>query len=375
MKKSSDDKPKQDGDDFYTDFSQDSLPSYDVSFPEKASGYQDFSKDERVVATEPKEKVRTASKKRKKKKWKKVCLVLLAIFLLLAGGIYYLFGGLQVKPLTSDLAALGIDPAIEELYKNKGVTNIALFGVDTRDYDTTTGRSDAIMILSVDRAHNQIKLTSILRDSYVEIEGHGMDKITHAYAYGGPELAIKTINTNFKLDIKNYATVNFSQMGRVIDTLGGVEIEISEAERVQINILANQEGMWAEELPSSGLVHLNGTQATAFSRIRSIDTDTARANRQRMVMEAVLKNVKATSIFSYPQILHDILPLMETSMDFMNIAILSPTLIFGSDSMTQYVLPSAEDNAYGGNVGSMWVWQYDIPAAAERLREFIYEEA
>lgn len=317
----------------------------------------------------------SAPKKRKKKhRGRKVLVVLLVLLLLFAVVFYYMFGDLKITSISSDLSELGINPATAEKYKNSGVTNIALFGVDKREGESTQGRSDAVMILSIDRKHNLMKLTSIFRDSRVEIEGHGAEKITHAYAYGGPLLAIKTINQNFDLDIKNYATVDFYQLTSVIDSIGGVEIEINEEERMEINKYANSEGMSAPDVTSSGLVRLDGTQATAFSRIRSVGGDTARANRQRIVLQSMLTEAKSKNFWEYPGMCKTIFPMVETSMNYFSIAQLAPAAIFGNPDLLQYALPADADGAYGGEVNGVWVWQFDIPAATERLHRFIYEQ-
>lgn len=312
-----------------------------------------------------------ASYPKKRKTGRNVFLFFLILLILLVGVGWYMFSGLTVKPMTSDSNRLGIDPAVEDFYRLSGVTNIALFGVDNREYENGYGRSDAIMVVSVDQRTSQVKMSSVLRDSYVPVEGYGNDKIAHAYFYGGPELAVRTLNQNFKLNIKNYATVNFYQMTDVIDSLGGVDIEISEAERQQINALSKVDGMWAEDIPAAGLVHLNGTQATAYSRIRSIDTDSARAGRQRTVMEAMYKNVKNKNILEYPNMIRSILPMTETSMDLPGIISLSPAVLFGDSSVTQFTVPDV-DRARGGEVGGSWVWQFDIPSETQRLHNFIY---
>ena len=316
----------------------------------------------------------TPPKRKKKKKGKKVLAVLLVLILLFAAAFYYMFGELNITSISSDLSELGINPATAERYKNAGVTNIALFGIDKREGESSYGRSDAVMILSVDRKHNLLKLTSIFRDSRVEIEGHGAEKITHAYFYGGPLLAIKTINQNFDLDIKNYVTVDFYQLTSVIDSIGGIDVEITEQERTEINKYANSEGMSAPEVTSTGLVRLDGTQATAFSRLR-FDGDVARANRQRIVLQGMLTTAKSSPVWRYPDMCRTILPLTETSMDYFSIAQLAPTAILGNPDLVQYALPSEADGAYGGEVGGVWVWQFDIPAATERLHQFIYEKS
>src|SRR5699024_8489086 len=147
------------------------------------------------------------------------------------------------------------------------IFNVALFGVDTRDEDSFSGRSDTIIIASVDKKNNVVKLTSILRDSYVAIEGHKNQKITHAYMYGGAELAIKTINQNFGMNITDYVTVNFAKVAEAIDVLGGVDLEITERERVEVNNIGDDEDPDFPYIEESGMVHLNGKQAVVYARI------------------------------------------------------------------------------------------------------------
>src|SRR5699024_2790536 len=115
------------------------------------------------------------------------------------------------------------------------VVNIALFGVDSRDTGGMSGRSDTVMIASLDKKHDKIKLTSLMRDTYLDIPNKGMDKLTHAYAHGGPELAIKTINQNFDMNIRDYATVDFFGLEAIIDALGGVDIDIEDYEINNLN--------------------------------------------------------------------------------------------------------------------------------------------
>jgi len=114
------------------------------------------------------------------------------------------------------------------------VVNIALFGVDRRS-ESEIGRSDSIMILSIDKTHNKLKLSSIMRDTYVDVEGHGMNIITHAYVYGGAALAVKTLNTTFDLNIKDYVTVDFFGLEKIIDNVGGIELNITSEEVKYIN--------------------------------------------------------------------------------------------------------------------------------------------
>ncbi len=211
-----------------------------------------------------------------------------------------MLSGLTMTSISKDSDSLGIQSGA---FSDSRIVNIALFGLDARE-DTDSGRSDVVMVLSVDKRHHTLKLTSILRDSEVAIEGYGYDKITHAYAYGGPELAIKTINQNFNLDIKNYVTVNFHQMADIVDAFGGVDMDLTAEEAAALN-----ENLWNLEqetpgtvtygdyIPSTdgtvqlvygeyqaGTYHLTGNHAVAYARIRYIDSDDVRASRQQKVL-------------------------------------------------------------------------------------------
>ena len=128
----------------------------------------------------------------------------------------------------------------------------------------------------INEKNNDIRITSLARDTYVDIEGYGTEKLTHAYAYEGASLLISTIKNNFGIDVDKYIAVSFESFEKIIDILGGVEINVSEKEVSQINGVNN-----------SGIQTLNGSQALAYSRIRYIDSAYERDNRQRTVIEAL----------------------------------------------------------------------------------------
>lgn len=160
------------------------------------------------------------------------------------------------------------------------------------------------MILTLDSVHNKIKLTSIMRDSYVNIDGYGMDKINHAYAFGGTELALKTLNENFNLNISEVMVVNFSSLVNIIDKIGGVNINITEEEVPHIS-----------EISSTGEQLLNGSQALAYSRIRyATGGDYKRTERQRTVINAIFNKLKNTPLTQYPQLVNEFLPYIQTNI-------------------------------------------------------------
>lgn len=223
-----------------------------------------------------------------------LCFRLLAIALVLAvaaTGILYLLpiGMFQVEPdynlsLTDDLP---VSPM-----------NVLLLGVDVMD--SGAQRSDTMIIASIDR--DSVKLTSLQRDLKVQIEGHGTAKLNAAYAYGGPELAMRTVNETFDMNIMKYAVVDFTLLVKMVDALGGIDVDITEAEMKHINrnvwgskwVFAPR-GYTAVELTEYGEgTHLDGLQALGYARIRKLDSDFARTGRQRIVIDVMLKKLRAS---------------------------------------------------------------------------------
>ncbi len=255
------------------------------------------------------------------------------------------------------------------------VKNIAVFGVDSREGDVS-GRSDAMMILSVDMKHHKVKAVSLMRDSLVSIEGYGKRKINSAYAIGGVELAIKTINQNFNMNITDYVSVNFTQLAGVVDALGGVEVEITEAERRNANKyikeMAELEGIEADLIKESGTVTLHGYQAVAYTRIRYVgNADFQRTERQREVMGKLMNKALDTSFVRYPSVVNKLLPMVETSLSNSEILrIAFRMLIFGKPTFEQGRFPI--DGTYTTNENYAMV--YNMEKAADKLHSFIYED-
>ena len=180
--------------------------------------------------------------------------------------------------------------------------NIVLFGVDNTS-GGYTGRSDNIIIISLNEKTNEVRMTSIYRDTYVKVDGHGYTKINHAYAYGGPELAMNTINKNLDLNIKEFVTINFKVVEDVVDAVGGVTIKLSAAEATQISGVSG-----------AGTYTLNGAQALEYGRIRKIDSDFQRTERMRTVISAVFSKVKNMSLTKLNKLVDKILPKVRTNI-------------------------------------------------------------
>ena len=182
-----------------------------------------------------------------------------------------------------------------------GYRNIVLFGID--DADGYTGRSDCIIIFSIDQKTKNVKMTSIYRDTYVEVPGHGYTKINHAFAYGGATLAMSTINRNLDLNITEYVTINFQVVKEIVDLVGGVKIDVTSKEATQI-----------PGITKAGTYNLNGTQALAYGRIRKIDSDEKRTERMRTVVDKVFSKVKKMSPLEMNKIADEILPELHTNI-------------------------------------------------------------
>ena len=316
------------------------------------------------------------NKKRKKTgKIKRILISFLLIFMFLIGVlclyVAYLLNQVDQTDWDTTDEDLGIDTTV---WKNEDVIKIALFGVDSRQ-EKNEGRSDAIMIASFDAEHHKVKIVSIMRDSEVAVSGHGKTKINHAYAYGGAELAIKTLNQNFDLNIKDYITVNFYQLADVVDAIGGLEIEITEAERKYMNLYikeaAEAVGSKYVTVKKSGLQLLTGEQVVAYARIRAVgNSDFRRTERQREIIEKVFEKVMASSALRYPTILNSILPMIETSMSNSDIlGIASRVVMFGKPTFEQARFPL--DGEYYSSNGRL---VYNLDEASEKIRSFFYED-
>ncbi len=205
----------------------------------------------------------------------------------------------------------------------KGYLNIALFGVDARDNSLGAGnRSDAMIVASINHDTGEIKMVSVYRDTLLEIpdpEGSFTSKVNAAYAYGGPELAIKALNSNLDLNISAYVTINWEGLTRAIDAIGGVKINVEEKELDMLNAcLAEQiriTGIYSEGVFETGELVLNGAQATAYSRIRSTDQgDITRTERQREVIAAMIAKMRESDLSTIDKTIDEIFPYISTSI-------------------------------------------------------------
>lgn len=309
--------------------------------------------------------------------WKKILLIVFLLIILLFGGSFMYIRSLLNKTTKVEINKdnLSINKEVtQKLDNDNKIKNIALFGVDSPE--GKNGRSDSIMILTIDDKNNELKLSSIMRDSYVNIKGHGQDKITHAYAFGGPELAVSTLNQNFDLNIEHFITVNFTSLPKIIDEIGGIDLNITEGDLKYINgyitDINKVNSSKSTNISTPGVHHLNGNQALAYSRIRYDGGDQMRTQRHRNVIEAIFNKVKKMPVTSYPSLLNETLPLAQTNLsssEFMTIG--TDIVSMGVSDMNQYRLP-CDAHSNGKNMNGVYYMTFDRKAETNELHKFIY---
>lgn len=269
-----------------------------------------------------------------KKRVIKVFLGILITFLIIivaAGGTAFWY----VQDKIGKMQQVEIDESQISVSENENLTgyrNIAIFGVDSRADDYGKGnRSDCIIIASINNKTHDVKLISVYRDTYVQIEGHGLDKITHAYSYGEAPLALKTLNENLDLNIKEFVTVNFDSVSDAVDALGGIKMDITSAEIQYINgyidETAKVTGKSAKHITSAGTYTLDGVQAVAYSRIRyTAGGDYKRTERMRDVITAMIAKLKTKSVSEINRIADLILPKVYTNLSTTDLISMVPSL-------------------------------------------------
>lgn len=268
----------------------------------------------------------------------------------------------------------------EENEDAKGYYNIALFGVDDRNGELGKGtRSDTIIIASINQDTQEIKLISVFRDTYLNLGNDSYNKCNAAYAQGGPEQAISMLNANLDLNITDYVTVGFGGLIDSVNALGGIEMEVTDAELSHLNnyqlSMAEQMGVDYIPVEHSGRQLLNGMQATAYCRIRyTKGDDFRRTERQRDVLTAMMEKAKKASVGALTDMVNAILPEVETSLGVNEILGVLGS-VAGYDVVTSDGFPFA-DNRTGANVGSKGscVIPDDLAENVIELHDILYPE-
>lgn len=330
----------------------------------------------------------TTKRKRKRKKKKSPALIigisLLVMVLMCITVVVTIFfkslNDLNIVELDKSNLGIAEHDDLKEYEQYDKIKNILLLGTDQPSDSTEPVRSDTMMILTVDPIRNKIKVTSLMRDANVNINGYGDDKLTHAYAFGGAELAIRTINENFGLNIEEFASVDFSTLPKIIDLLGGIEVNITPDEFDDVNgviFMDNRDyDKYTPYIQEPGLQTLTGDQALGYARNRSSEGgDYARTQRQRTVIEALFKKGLNTSVTSYPSILSKILPYVTTNMTTSDILSLGKNILAtGTSTMEQARFP-LDENSWGdyGDDG-FWYLFFDRDITKKQVQDYIFDD-
>ena len=317
-----------------------------------------------------------APDRRKKKKrsgcGNKFLSILLVLVLLYIGTGYLVFGKMDVdksQHKSNQYVSAG------QLKDNPLVTNILLLGVDAREGETVS-RADTMMLVSIDRVHSKIKLTSFLRDSYVQIPGHERNKLNASTSEGGIQLTIDTIEYNYGINIDKYMAVNFQAFTNLIDALGGVDVAITSAEANYLNNTWYKWSLTGNKLTfqSGDKVHLNGEEALMFCRIRKLDSDVQRTRRQREVISAIKEEMSAVSPSDLIKIAKTVMPEIQTDIGWLRMENMSATALiaYRHFEIQQTSLPvDGTWHSEYTNAGDSVV--FDINSAAQTLKNFIYK--
>ncbi len=282
--------------------------------------------------------------------------------------------------MDEEVISQSINETVAENEQMSGYTNIALFGVDARDGELTKNtRSDTIIIASINNANGEIKLCSVYRDTYLNLSNDEYTKCNAAYAEGGPEQAISMLNMNLDMDISDFITIGFRGLTDVVNALGGVPIEVTDAE---ISHLNNYQATMAQELKmdytpvqSAGLQTLNGLQATAYCRIRyTAGDDFKRAERQRTVLMACLDKAKGMSYSQLETVANKAFGETYTSLDLSEILDLLKN-IANYEVIDNNGFPEETMRATGtiGKKGSCVV-AVDLESNVKWLHQFLFED-
>lgn len=338
------------------------------------------------MTKKPKTPPRAQKKRRRKKhRLRKFLIALVLIVALLGVGLYQLVGAVYGKMNYKELAAMAAEPMKED-----GVVNILLIGNDSRE-NGEDGRSDAMILLSISSRTKTVYMTSLLRDIYVEIPEHQGNqyqgnRLNAAYAFGGAELLMKTIEHNFGIPVNRYMLVNFEAFANLVDAVDGIELELTRDEieyvngyLVEYNMLTGREqGTDNMDLSVAdngpAVVHLNGPQALAYSRNRYLGTDFGRTERQRKVLTAVIGKLPGAVLTNAGGLIDGLMPNLTTNLtrnECFSLSLMAGKLLtydIVSDNIPQ------PDTYRDVTIREMQVLEVDFETNTRYLREKIYGE-
>lgn len=326
-------------------------------------------------------------------KFKKIMIILsmlvICIPLITFGYLYtkmnYMY---KTNEDSQDMSLEEIDKLLEEddikntVLLDDNITNILLIGSDGRT-SNERGRSDAMIIATIDEKHKSLKLTSLARDTYVNIPGKGYEKLNHAYSYGGATLLMKTIENNLSIGISDYVNVNFTSFIDIIDALGGIKINVKSSEISELNkyipecyeASKNKKNSKMKLIEKAGVQTLNGYQALSYSRIRKNDSAIERDGRQRQVLQSLMNEVSTMSFGEVTKVANALFPYVKTNIkpiDMMKYV--GKVLKINNFNIKQLEFPIAEYSKGGVVKNKGWVLQFDYSKCLPILHKFIFEE-
>nr|WP_243278251.1 LCP family protein [Clostridium paraputrificum] len=304
----------------------------------------------------------------------KIIITISIILALLVGSVVFGYFYVRSKIYSnSDISDITTEDSFEEV---PGITNILLIGTDARDLNERA-RSDSIIIATIDNNTKKLKLSSIMRDTFVDIPGYGEQKINAALALGGPELLMKTIKENFNFTLDKYVMVNFWGFEDIIDGIGGIEVDVKDYEIPEINkFIGEVRDVKSPPLTTPGLQHLDGQQALAYARIRKVGNGSyERTERQRRVLDIVAEKMMDVSVVKYPGLLYDLLPSVKTNIEPLTLLNYAYTVSkFGELKFEQLQIPATELSQGGLYRNKGWVLLIDKEQNGKILNDFIYND-
>lgn len=315
---------------------------------------------------------------RRRKKSHKFRNFIIGLLVIMAAVLFlwYLFVGIFFRQMHyKEIPSVALEHMQED-----GVTNILLIGNDSRSAGED-GRSDAMILLSISDKTKKIHMMSLLRDMYVEIPGYDGNRLNAAYAYGGPELLMETIEANFDVEVNRYVQVNFQAFANLVDAVGGVDLELTNAEVQLVNAYLNEYNLLegrpidTDYLPADaeGMLHLNGPQALAFCRNRYIGDDFGRTERQRKVLSAAIHKVPK-ALLHMDQLMEGIFSNITTNLTQAECTLLSGYAVkLAFYDMIQSSIP-LEDTYSNASIRGMAVLEVDFEANNAYIRSEIYGE-
>lgn len=317
--------------------------------------------------------------------WQRVLLcTVIVLICVVAGAVLYVKGkwdkvdSQKIKPEDLIINEEVKKKKEQEIDLGKGYTNIALFGVDSRDGNLGKGnRSDSIIVASLNNETKEIKMVSVYRDTVLNLSDDSYRKCNAAYSYGGPTMAVNMLNMNLDLDIEDYVSVDFGAITDVIDLLGGIEITVSEEEVAPLNKYveetARSSGKKANKIEKAGTYLLDGAQATTYARIRSTaGGDFTRTERQRLVIQKIVEKIQKADLVTINKILDEVFPKISTSFTLQE-------LLQYAKAYSEYKLgdnsgfPFDKGTDTVSGLGSI-VYAVDLSANVKQLHKFLFGE-